>query len=921
VSRRRLRPRAPAAARCLVVAIIALVIGPGGLARGQSVPLYPLSCIVPGQVTTDVHGWRHSRPPAFTHGVTTLTDLAINVAQRGEADPLAPAYGVPSDGQVDATVTNGTTVAETRDSGCHWNEVYSLTEVPGALDSTIAGIRVGTASVTRFTYVFGAQKLAGSVTRPFVAVGSANCPSRTWCASTTGFQDSSASLALAGVPVDLAVSSLNAECAWLLTQPPASVSPGRSLYRSVDHGTTWTQVAVGTTVERLVEDPYGGAEHASGTAAPCQEVWGTSATEVFRSTDGGGAFTRVFSSPAGVASAQIRQYWKIGVSNGNTGQMVDRTEIDVFTKDSRWHKLASDGRPLTRGVGTPGSAESGVVPAAFSDTDVVIFTSNGVFRYSAGRGWRDVSPSGRPIVRAQADMQGMWDQGCTGGCERRYAYTVVGFTPTEMVFEGTPLRIRSGDTVPVQIGPPPSVPGMGGVNGSLSPASTVLALPPGRPATVGFDFHVPWHPAAVDVDFNVDTTFSMDPAINGLIVGTAAMTSQFAAAGIDARFGVASVKDLEFTSPKPYQRLLKVVAPGPQFGAALQGLKPTVGGGADRAEAQTFGVVQALTGRGFQGDRDGYPVVVPAGQDAGFRPDATKVIVLITDAPSNEGGAYPTISRTIQELRARNVLFVGIYLKGRNQVGQMVDQMERLAAASGARAPSGGVDCDGDGVRDVPPGAPLVCGVAAGSAGTIASIGPAVANMVLAARPHIPAGLAVTGDTRVLRRVVGGTSAVFSAEHPSVMKMAATFECASADAGRTFRLSVAARVFRADIAASSVVVTCLTPHQKVPLVPAGPIAPGTSVATGAVPNVPNPPVPDGPPAQAVNTNVNPQPGTNTANGVAGQNEDSPQLAMATNEGGETSTSELLFMAATVLMTAAAGWHRLRAETPVARATD
>jgi hypothetical protein len=58
-----------------------------------------------------------------------------------------------------------------------------------------------------------------------------------------------------------------------------------------------------------------------------------------------------------------------------------------------------------------------------------------------------------------------------------------------------------------------------------------------------------------------------------------------------------------------------------------------------------------------------------------------------------------------------------------------VADLQAMAVATGALAPEGGVDCDGNGTVDIPAGEPLVCSIAASGEG----IGEAIVGLVTAA--------------------------------------------------------------------------------------------------------------------------------------------------------------------------------------------
>lgn len=891
---------------------LAIAIGTAVAVPAQSAPepLAALGCRVPGQVTTDAAGWRHARIPDFGDGPRALTDVAVNTSLRGPFD--AQRHPLAADAQVDVSATNGKTIVETRDSGCHWAGVWAPREVAGDVD--IAGVRVGQwASATdsnRYTYAFGHESVGGVASRPFVAVGKATCSDYTACAATAGMGDDVTFLDGAGVPVDLAVSTDNAACAWLLTRPLVG-SGAPTLLRTADGGTSWLPVATAVPIDRLVAHPTAGPPTTgSNVNATCDEVWGLSARGVYRSVDGGAHLQLVYTSPADISSAAVRQFYAI-VAKGVLAVDAGHVEVDVFSRDRQWIALGGDGRPLGPARPTPGVGDSGTTMSVLSDQGVVAATDAGVYRMTATGTWSDISPAGRPLTQIAVDNQGIFDEiSCTslahcGPCPAvpcYWPYTPVGHTDTELVVKATPYPYplhavgkvravyRAADAT---------------VRTLLTPPTTRLDLVVNQQRDVPFRFRLPWHPAAVDVDFDIDTTTSMDSVIQAVADGAGAMTAAFAQAGLDARVGVASIKDFDAVSVVPYKRVLRLAPPSPAFNAALAQLTPALGGG-DPDEAQTFGLVQAVTGRGLNPDESAYGATVPPGGDAGFRTNAAHVIVLVTNSGSHEGGVHPDVRETVAQLRAHGVRVVTIFVTGGPQVDpfKAAAQLAKISGGSGALAPAGGFDCDGDGTADIDAGRPLVCAVGAESA-MFRTMGRRLAAMVVAARPDTVAGLEVSGDVHLIRRFAGRTRAVFSGVNPGELDATGTFMCAAADAGRSFRVNVDATIFDASIAHSTVSIDC---HARRPATSSLPPA---SEAVAAVPIVgavgaaaaPVPPPPGNPVA---NSQPMPQPVSGLA--AAAEDETQPVLATVRDDG---RGAEAVLMSGLVMTCAALGWHRAR----------
>jgi len=148
--------------------------------------------------------------------------------------------------------------------------------------------------------------------------------------------------------------------------------------------------------------------------------------------------------------------------------------------------------------------------------------------------------------------------------------------------------------------------------------------------------------------------------------------------------------------------------------------EPAAGGG-DLGEAHTL-ALEAAVGIG-------HVPYTQEGQDAGFLPAATKVILLITDDFMKQGSDYPAKADTIAELRARGVLVVGLQRLDAAS-GGFVDQahadLVEVANGTGAIAPRG-VDCDGDHRTDVRAGGAFVCQYTDG--GAVDGIADALADL------------------------------------------------------------------------------------------------------------------------------------------------------------------------------------------------
>ncbi len=193
-------------------------------------------------------------------------------------------------------------------------------------------------------------------------------------------------------------------------------------------------------------------------------------------------------------------------------------------------------------------------------------------------------------------------------------------------------------------------------------------------------------------------------------------------------FGVASLGD------QAYTRVLDFTADTNLVLSTIAGLAaPGTVAGLDGPESQLPALYQLATGLGQDLTAAGYPgASIPAGQQANFRTGATKLVLLWTDAafhlPGDAGKIPypgPDFASTVAALQALDPARVIGLSSG---TGAVPDLMS-MAQATGALAPAGGVDCEGDGVIDIAAGAPLVCAIS--SAGT--GFGQAVQALVAGA--------------------------------------------------------------------------------------------------------------------------------------------------------------------------------------------
>jgi hypothetical protein len=199
----------------------------------------------------------------------------------------------------------------------------------------------------------------------------------------------------------------------------------------------------------------------------------------------------------------------------------------------------------------------------------------------------------------------------------------------------------------------------------------------------------------------------------------------------DIRFGLGKFEDYPIWpfgnaawGDKAYQRLVDLTFDANAVLNTIAGLYTR--DGVDGSESQLAALYQAATGGGQDLSGVGYPgASIPAGQQANFRDGATKLILLWTDAdfhhpgdPGNIPYPGPSFDETVDAILALDPpMVIGISSGG----GGLTD-LEAIAAATGALAPPGGIDTNGDGIIDIPEGEPLVATIGYSGQGIAAAI-------------------------------------------------------------------------------------------------------------------------------------------------------------------------------------------------------
>lgn len=729
--------------------------------------------------------------------------------------------------------SDGRTVARSDTAGCSWTPVLvgDVVEVPGVVEVELQ--RVVDLDVAGDQVYVAAELAVGDVRRTSVLVSRDG--GQTWDPGGLG-------LPVLGDDADLTVSPADADVAYVAVDAPVD---GHGVYATADGGRSWTRrtplLDSADGIRRL---------HAEPTAPDQVLAYGDAG--LMRSGDGGATFAPLPGAAFGVAD--------LGVVSAGPSVRIVAADPDVPAV-----RRSDDGGRTWRYVPSPMTPHS---VATTSAVDVVAVSGEGRVALIVGTDALDATPESASVTDLHL--------GATS-----YGLRLVGRSGTGLLRRDFPVRAQAA--LPrVEL----RARRVATRAASLAPAHTDLMLAAGTSRTVSYDLDLPPTPTPLDVVFVVDTTGSMGGVIAGLRRGLQQIVDEIAAAGIDAQFGVAEFKEYPIapwgSAPDvPYRRLRAVGPVDDGLEDAIEALEAS--GGGDVPESALTALHQSASGAG-----DAAGGVAP-GLDARFRPGALRVVVTVTDARFHREPGYPgpTLPQAAAALRGRDVRQVGLAVHGGGR-GDLVE----MATATGAFAPSRGVDCNGDGRVDVAPGAPLVCDVGSSNLlgvvdNTIVDLGraevtiaPAVVALVRSVRDT--ASVELQSQRPDLGRVVGRT--VFDgvdAKRPQRLPYLVRYSCPARPRGSDpQRAVVPLRAVRRDavLATATTRLTCVPLPLPAPPPPDDVLPPRVLLALPALVAVPPPPPPPAPVSNAQpNPNPNPQANPNP------QPQPQPGVAVAEQE--------------------------------------
>jgi photosystem II stability/assembly factor-like uncharacterized protein len=624
----------------------------------------------------------------------------------------------------------------------------------------------------------------------------------------------------------LAIAPTDPDRLYLALSAPVWLAGGPDVVHvSDDGGRTWQQ-------RRYPYDLVSGGlccDHARDIAvdpADPDRVWMSIQGEgLFRSDDGARTWTAeadveaLRTNPLALLDAGIDDRGRTVITTFDpAGAGVEHLRVQSRDGGASWH--ASTARSLGTGLRS-------IAHGAHAD-DVVVASDEGVYAYAAHADvWVDVNVLGLPSLDdVQADVAAI------PSYYLRNDDVIAWFTPEDLPTVSVPLRPQPDLSVP-DLQPSDPV--------RFLPASQRVVLEPGESTTVSYRLDLPAQPTPLDVFFLLDASGSMGDDHRSLARQLAAIVGELSRARIPVAFGLGTYRDLD----ERYRRLHDIAPPSPELVRKLYAIRAAGG-----TEPAYTALRQMATGSGVSVPVTGSPVA--AGQQGSFRDGARRFVVHVTDEPLQPDPPHGDPASALLDLRTAGIGHIGLSAQPPTDLpaadAVLIDpQLRALAAGTGALAPPGGVDCDGDGRPDLGEGDPIVCRIPDGQGR------PDLATPLL----EILLGLedrqglrVVTSDPEIVPAIeiaLDGSDIDVTKHH--VLGVDVTARCPLARVGDEVAVDLVATLGDREVARGAVVVNCGASPDPAAAVPGPPEPPlgssapvaGPALALG-VPALP-PPIP------------------------------------------------------------------------------
>ncbi|GGO17038.1 hypothetical protein GCM10010116_34420 [Microbispora rosea subsp. aerata] len=190
--------------------------------------------------------------------------------------------------------------------------------------------------------------------------------------------------------------------------------------------------------------------------------------------------------------------------------------------------------------------------------------------------------------------------------------------------------------------------GIASASPGVTPAEVTLKLARGESKTIDKTVSTPVIPPKPDIAFLIDTTGSMGGVISNVRTNANTILSNVASAQPDAQFAVAEYRDMADTTPFRVAQDLT----GNQADVTDGINSLAASGGGDTPEDGINALFQIATGA------------------ISFRPDSSRIVLLIGDAPSHDPSNGHTLANAISALQAANITVLAFDLAGLNSTGQ-----------------------------------------------------------------------------------------------------------------------------------------------------------------------------------------------------------------------------------------------------------
>ena len=764
-------------AAALALAALPLLGADAGAPTGDDLR----ACGTPQQVQIREDSWARIRSPQY----------AANEGERTVA-----AFAVPATQRRWVYVTNGSVVQLSTSAGCKWDHIYPT---PAQTDAVAAlpHPRVVTQLVapTAQALWIASYDDAGGAGHPHVERTSDATPVA-GNKTAKPFESFDNGLPAVGRPVQLAVSPVNADQAYLVidTTPDAangSTAPRRQVFRNAVDLTlqdtklpnrTWTELALPAEVANpagLVVSPIDSAV-----------IWVWAGSSYAVSVDGG-------------------EHWRAKRADGPvTAIDVDGTgRAAVVTRSGEDGRMTFLDEALTVLGTRPVPVAATLVAHARRYDAHAVAGAGGTYGWDVNhKRWVPIHPRGvKPFERlafGASDAAGILIGQSGGDLYRFDLFPGDAFLQPPKTLGGNDVRVNADGSI---------------AEPTLRIARHEVTVAPTKTTPDPVDFGMPPSPVPLDVFFLMDTTDSMGNAIEGLKKGVKQIARNLTErTNGSACFGVGDIKDDSIFHSEgdptlaPYTLVQPITCDLDELQRRVDSLKEG-GGNADEREAQTIALTQAVTGKG-----QAQPPAVLPGQDAQFTAP-TRVIVLITDAGFMQGtisgNTFPTIKDTVRTLNAyHDTKVVGVVVHTDNDFTKARADVAAVVQGTHTFAPPWGVDCDGFGGPDIGPGEPLVCD----TENQAPAIEPAIVALLLNVKDPGTMASRIDDPHHVVARVDGNLSRVVDLKRENHQPYTLHLTCSPAQDGRDLPVRLYGSIRGETRVADEIVVRCRAPKKVVP---------------------------------------------------------------------------------------------------------